>query len=178
MPTAVPDAFVIDVEPRRDERGLFARTWCRRELAAQGLSTSLEQISLSFNPRKGTLRGMHYQAPPHEEVKVVRCTRGAIYDVIVDLRWSSPAFRQWFGVELNADNRRMLYIPEGLAHGFLTLAPDTEVSYQISREYVPEAARGVRWDDPAFGIDWPGTVAVISERDRSYPDFDAQSRQQ
>lgn len=173
IPTAIPDAFVVDVEPHRDERGLFARTWCRRELAAQGLSTSLEQISLSFNPRKGTLRGMHYQAPPHEEVKVVRCTRGAIYDVIVDLRSSSPAFRQWFGVELNEDNRRMLYIPERLAHGFLTLAPDTEVSYQISREYVPEAARGVRWNDPAFGIGWPSTVEIMSERDRTYPDFEA-----
>lgn len=171
IPLELPGACVIDVEPRRDARGLFARTWCRSELAAQGLSTAVEQCSLSFNPRTGTLRGMHYQAPPHEEVKIVRCTRGAIYDVIVDLRPASPAFRRWFGVELSADNRRMLYIPEGVAHGFLTLVPDTEVTYQMSQAYVAEAARGVRWDDPAFGIEWPAPVELISERDRSYADF-------
>lgn len=170
-PTTLPGAFVIELEPRRDPRGLFARTWCRRELAQQGLETAVEQCSLSFNPRAGTLRGMHYQAPPHGEVKIVRCTRGALYDVIVDLRPSSPAFRRWFGVELSADNRRMLYIPEGVAHGFLTLVPDTEVSYQMSRVHVPEAARGVRWNDPAFAIDWPAPVECLSERDRSYPDF-------
>lgn len=171
IPTELPDAFVIDVEPRRDERGLFARTWCRQELAAHGLNTAVEQCSLSFNPRKGTLRGMHFQAPPYEEVKMVRCTRGTIYDVIVDLRPSSPGFRRWFGIELSAENRRMLYIPEGMAHGFLTRAPDTEVTYQMSRAYVAEAARGVRWNDPAFGIEWPGPVEVISERDRSYADY-------
>jgi len=172
-PTPLPGAFVIDLELRRDERGFFARTWCREELAGQGLSTTLAQCSLSFNPHRGTLRGMHYQAPPHGEVKIVRCTRGAVYDVIVALRPSSPAYARWFGIELDAENRRMLYVPEGVAHGFLTLVPQTEVSYQISRPYVPQAARGVRWDDPAFGIEWPAPVELVSERDRSYPDFTA-----
>lgn len=170
-PAPLEGAVVIEAEPRHDERGLFARTWCRRELAAQGLSTALEQCSLSFSPRAGTLRGLHYQAPPHVEVKIVRCTRGAVYDVIVDLRPASPTFCRWFAAELSADNRRMLYVPEGMAHGFLTRAPDTEMYYQMSRAQAPEAARGVRWNDPAFGIAWPGPVELISARDRAYPDF-------
>ncbi len=164
-------AFLIDMEPRHDERGLFARAWCRREFEAHGLSTVIEQCNVSFNSKCGTLRGLHYQVAPHEEIKLIRCTRGAIYDVIVDLRPVSATFGRWFGTELTAENRRMLYIPQGMAHGFLTLRPDTEVYYQISVPYVAPAARGVRWDDPAFGIVWPGPVEVISERDRTFPDF-------
>src|SRR6478735_6768314 len=153
--TALPGAFIIDVERHQDERGFFARTWSGEEFRAHGLSDQLTQCSLSFNHRKGTLRGMHYQAAPHGEIKLVRCTAGAIYDVIVDLRPDSPAFRHWVGVELTADNRRMLYIPDGCAHGFQTLQPASEVFYQITGPYVPDAGRGVRWNDPAFGIDWP-----------------------
>ncbi len=173
--TPVPGAFVVDPEPTGDERGLFARVWDRKELAARGLSTAIEQCSVSFNPRRGTLRGMHYQAPPHGETKMVRCTRGAVYDVIIDVRADSAARRRWFGIELTAENRRMLYIPKGVANGFLTLKDDTEVYYQISAPYVADAARGVRWNDPAFGIVWPETVDVISERDRRYPNFGHES---
>ena len=169
--TALPGVLIIDIEPLHDARGFFARTWCRRELAARGLSGEIEQSSLSFSPRRGTLRGMHYQAAPHEEIKLVRCTRGAIYDVAVDLRPDSPAFRSWTATELTAENRRMLYFPKGVAHGFLTLQDDTEVQYQMSHPYVAAAARGVRWNDPAFGIVWPARVEVISERDGGYPDF-------
>lgn len=167
----ISGAFVIDREPIRDERGYFARVWAREEFAARDLTTTIEQCSVSFNPRRGTLRGMHYQTAPHEEVKLVRCTRGAIYDVIIDLRAGSPNFGQWFGVELSADNGRMLYIPKGCAHGFLALKNDTEVYYQMSYPQVPEAARGVRWNDPAFGIVWPAAPEVISERDKNYPDY-------
>lgn len=169
--TPLPGAYVVDTEPLRDERGWFARTWCRRDFAAQGLETAIEQCSVSFSPARGTLRGMHYQSAPHAETKVVRCTRGAIYDVIVDLRADSSAYCRWFGIELTAENTRMLYIPKGFAHGFLTLKEDTEVYYQMSDAYVADAARGVRWDDPAFNIVWPAAVRVISERDRHYPAF-------
>lgn len=172
--TPLAGAYVIDIEPISDERGFFARTWDRGESAARGLSAVVEQCSVSFNPKRGTLRGLHYQAAPHAEVKLIRCNRGAVYDVIVDLRRASGTFRQWFGIELTAANRRMLYIPKGMAHGFLTLSDDTEVYYQMSDPYVAPAARGVRWDDPAFGIDWPRRVEVISERDRRYPDFTAE----
>lgn len=169
--TPLAGAFVIDIEPMHDERGFFARTWCRQEFAAHGLHTATEQMSISFNRRKGTLRGMHFQMPPHEETKLVQCVRGSIYDVIVDLRKTSVTFAKWFGIELTSENRRMLYIPQGFAHGFLTLEDDAEVSYRMSQKYVPEAARGFRWNDPAFGIVWPEEVEMISERDRRYPDF-------
>lgn len=167
---ALAGAFVVEIDPRRDERGFFARTFCRDEFRAHGLCDDFPQCSVSFNQKRATLRGMHYQEPPHAEVKLVRCTQGAIHDVIVDLRPGSPTLRKWVAVELSAANRRALYIPEGLAHGFLTLEDETEVYYQISRPHHPEAARGVRYDDPAFGIRWPVPPAVIALRDRSYPD--------
>lgn len=170
-PTALAGACMIDIEPVPDERGFFARSWCREEFVRHGLNPDLAQCSISFNKKRGTLRGMHYQAKPHEETKVVRCTRGAIYDVIVDLRPESPTFRKWIAVELSADNRRMLYVPPGFAHGFQSLVDGTEVFYQISTFYRPESARGVRWNDPAFGIEWPVTERIISDKDRQYPDF-------
>jgi dTDP-4-dehydrorhamnose 3,5-epimerase len=169
--TVLKGAFVMEPERIVDERGFFARTWCRSEFEAHGLNPNLVQCNISFNEKKGTLRGMHYQVTPRAEAKLVRCTAGAIYDVIVDLRPDSGTFKQWTGVELNADNRRMLYIPEGLAHGFLTLSDDAEVFYQMSEVYSAEHTRSVRWNDPAFGIQWPDEVLVISVRDRSYPDF-------
>lgn len=169
---ALPGVYFIDIEPLEDERGFFARVWCRDELERKSLASDLAQMSLSFNRRKGTLRGMHYQAAPHEEVKLVRCTRGAIYDVLLDLRRDSPTFRQWISAKLTAENRRTLYVPKGIAHGFQTLADDTEILYQISEFHHPESARGVRWDDPAFEIDWPDRRPILSERDVSYPDFD------
>jgi dTDP-4-dehydrorhamnose 3,5-epimerase len=168
--TKVAGAYLIEPEPIADERGFFARTWCREEFAAHGLNPSLSQANISFNHRKGTLRGLHLQQAPYEEAKLVRCTRGAIWDLALDLRPGSPTHRAWFGAELSDANRAMLYVPEGCAHGFLTLTDDAEVAYQMSSPYVPEAARGVRFDDPAFGIEWPGEVVVINERDRSYPD--------
>ncbi len=172
FPTDLPGAWRVEIEPLGDERGFFARTFCRREFGAAGLATELAQCSLSFNPRTGTLRGLHYQAAPHEEAKLVRVTRGSVWDVIVDLRPDSAAYRRWFGLTLSADNRAALYVPPGLAHGFLTLEPETEVLYQISEFHHPESARGVRWDDPAFAIAWPAAPQVIGERDRGYPDFE------
>ena len=169
--TRVAGAFLIEPEPIADERGFFARTWCHDEFEARGLNPRLAQCSISYSRRKGTLRGLHYQAAPHEEVKLVRCTRGAIWDVAVDLRPDSPTFKSWFGTELRDDNHAMLYIPEGCAHGQLTLTDDAEVLYQMSVPFEPTAARGVRWDDPAFGIEWPGEVRVINQRDRTYPDL-------
>jgi dTDP-4-dehydrorhamnose 3,5-epimerase len=171
--TAVAGAFVIEVEAQRDERGFFARVWCEQELARHGLDPALAQAGISFNRRAGTLRGLHFQAAPHEEVKLVRCTRGAIHDVVLDLRVDSPSAGKWAAVELTADNRRSLYIPKGVAHGFQTLTDETEVLYLLSVPYVPGAARGVRFDDPAFGISWPREVTLISERDASWPDFAA-----
>ena len=171
--TRIGGVWVIRPDRIEDERGFFARTWDHDEFAARGLSASVAQCSISFNRRRGTLRGLHYQEAPHEESKLVRCTSGAIFDVAVDLRPDSPTFRGWVGVELSADNRLALYIPEGCAHGFLTLEDAAEVHYQMTKHYVPDAGRGVRWDDPAFGIEWPGEVAVISERDRTYADFGA-----
>jgi dTDP-4-dehydrorhamnose 3,5-epimerase len=165
-------AFLIEPERITDERGFFARIWCRDEFAAHGLNPALAQANVSFNHRKGTLRGMHYQAAPHQEAKLVRCTRGAIWDVVLDLRPGSPTYRAWTGAELSDANRAMLYVPEGCAHGFLTLTDAAEVAYQMSVSYAPDAARGVRYDDPAFGIEWPGAVMVISQRDASYPDVD------
>jgi dTDP-4-dehydrorhamnose 3,5-epimerase len=169
--TGIHGVLVIEPERHEDERGFFARTWDPDEFAERGLNPELAQCSISFNRAPGTLRGLHYQAAPHEEAKLVRCTSGAIFDVAVDLRPDSSTFRDWFGVELSAENRLALYVPEGCAHGFLTLADDSEVHYQISQAYAPDAGRGVRWDDPAFAIRWPGDVVVINERDRSYPDF-------
>ena len=170
-PTPIEGAFVIDVEPIADERGFFALSWSPREFEARGLTARLAQCNISFNPARGTLRGLHYQAQPHEEAKLVRCTAGAVFDVLVDLRRGSPTFRRWVGHELTATNRRMLFVPEGCAHGYLTLADDSEVFYQVSAEYVPALARGVRWDDPAFGIEWPEAPRVMLERDRGYSDF-------
>ena len=170
-PTALEGAFVIEPEPAADTRGLFARTWCRRELEARGLETAIAQCSTSFNKRKGTLRGMHYQAAPFAETKIVRCTRGSIHDVIIDLRPQSATFTHHVAVVLTAEDRKALYIPVGFAHGFQTLEDDTEVLYQISEFYSPEHSRGVRWDDPAFQIAWPPDDRTMSERDRSYPDF-------
>jgi len=170
--THLAGVFVVDIERRSDERGFFARTWCRDELEARGLVTALSQCSVSLNARAGTLRGMHYQAAPHEETKLVSCPRGAIYDVVLDLRPSSPTYRRWFAAELTQENLRALYVPAGCAHGFQTLAPDTLVQYQISARYSPAHARGVRWNDPAFGIDWPSGERVLSARDATYGDFD------
>jgi dTDP-4-dehydrorhamnose 3,5-epimerase len=169
--TGLQGAVIVDVEPHADERGFFARSWCTREFSERGLNPSVVQCNVSGNTAKGTLRGMHYQVAPHEEVKLVRCTKGAVYDVIIDLRPSSPTFLQHVGVELTADNHRALYIPEGFAHGFMTLHDDSEVFYQMSAFYEPTTARGVRWNDPIFGINWPLPVSVISARDREYPDF-------
>jgi dTDP-4-dehydrorhamnose 3,5-epimerase len=169
--TQLAGAYIIDPERIEDARGFFARTWDRHEFEARGLNTNLAQCNISYNTRRGTLRGMHYQAAPHAETKLVRCTSGAIYDVIVDLRPSSPTLRQWLAVELSAANRRMLYIPEGFAHGFQTLADHSEVFYQMAAFYASGYARGVRWNDPAFGIVWPETPQVISARDQVYPDF-------
>jgi dTDP-4-dehydrorhamnose 3,5-epimerase len=169
--TPLRGAFVIEPEPIEDGRGLFARTWCRRELEANGLETRLAQCNTSFNKRKGTLRGMHYQLPPAAETKIVRCTRGALYDVIIDLRPDSATFTRHFATVLTADNRRMLFVPTGFAHGFQTLEDETEIFYQMSEFYSPEHARGVRWDDPIFGISWPDDERTMVERDRSYPDF-------
>ena len=170
--TDLTGVFEIRVEPHSDERGFFARTWCPNEFGAQGLNTNLAQCSLSYNLRKGTLRGMHYQISPFTEAKVVRCTRGAIYDVVLDLRPDSATFKNWISVVLTSDNRNMIYVPERCAHGFLTLEDASEVFYQISEFYHPESARGVRWDDPAFKIHWPEPVEVISDRDRTYPNFE------
>jgi dTDP-4-dehydrorhamnose 3,5-epimerase len=169
--TKLLGAFVIEAERFEDERGFFARTWCQREFKAHGLNPRLVQCSISFNKKKGTLRGMHYQVAPFEEVKLVRCTKGAIYDVIIDLRPESPTFKRYIAIVLSADNRKMLYIPERFAHGFQTLEDNTEVFYQMSEFYAPEGTRGVRWNDPTFAIEWPHAVRVIIERDRNYPDF-------
>jgi dTDP-4-dehydrorhamnose 3,5-epimerase len=169
-PAPIEGAFVIKTEPVEDERGFFARTFCQDEFRERGLDPCVAQSSISFSSRRGTLRGMHLQAPPHQESKLVRCTRGAIYDVILDLRAGSPTFRRWWGVELTPGSGQLLYVPEGVAHGFQTLEPDTEVSYQMSHAYVPESATGVRFDDPAFGIEWPLKVTAISAVDRARAD--------
>lgn len=168
---ALPGAFVLEPELLEDERGFFARAFCRREFTERGLEPAVAQCSLSFNRRRGTLRGMHYQAAPGEEAKLVRCSRGAIHDVIVDARPSSATFGRHAAVELSADNRLALYVPPGVAHGFQTLADDTELYYQMSEEYAPELARGFRHDDPALGIEWPLPATVMSERDRELPPF-------
>jgi dTDP-4-dehydrorhamnose 3,5-epimerase len=169
--TKLAGVFEIQIEPHSDARGFFARSWCEQEFKDKGLNSMLVQCSISVNTRKGTLRGMHYQAAPFQETKVIRCTQGSIYDVVLDLRPASVTFKDWIGVVLTAQKRNMIYVPAGCAHGFLTLENDAEVFYQISESYHPESARGVRWNDAAFRIDWPEKVDVISERDGNYPDF-------
>jgi dTDP-4-dehydrorhamnose 3,5-epimerase len=163
--------YVIEPQRIEDDRGFFARTFCEEEFAAHGLKPHFVQCNISFNARKGTLRGMHFQAEPHAEAKLVRCTQGAIFDVAVDLIKDSPTYLQWKGFELSAENRRMLYLPEGYAHGFQTLADNCEVFYQMSENYHPASARGARWNDPAFAIVWPLQSPIISARDAGYPDF-------
>ena len=173
LPTPLAGAYLVELEQRVDERGFFARSFCQEEFEAKGLNPRIAQTNVSFNKRRGTLRGMHYQAAPYAEAKLVRCTQGAIWDVIVDLRPDSPSFKRWHGVELSAANRRALYVPEGFAQGFQTLADDSEVHYLMSQFYRPEAARGLRWDDPAFGIAWPIADPQLSDRDRGLPHLGA-----
>jgi dTDP-4-dehydrorhamnose 3,5-epimerase len=167
--TKIPGAYIIDLEKRVDERGYFARTWCRKEFEDAGLTVEFVQANVSTNPQAGTLRGLHYQKVPFSEAKLVQCVRGTIYDVIVDLRPGSKTFRQWLGVELTAESRRMLFVPEEFAHGYQTLQADSEVSYLVSHVYVPNAGAGVRYDDPALGITWPRPVTRISAQDTSWP---------
>jgi dTDP-4-dehydrorhamnose 3,5-epimerase len=169
--TKLKGAFIIELERLEDERGFFARSFCQKEFEERGLNPCIVQCNVSYNKNRGTLRGMHYQTAPYEEVKLVRCIRGAIYDVAIDLRKDSPTLKQWIAVELTAENHRMLYIPEGFAHGFQTLKDNTEVFYQVSAFYHPESDKGVRWNDPAFRIVWPDDIRVISDRDRKCPDF-------
>jgi len=169
--TPLLGAYVVDMEPVFDERGYFARSFCREEFLTRGLNPDVVQCNVSFNAGSRTLRGMHYQLPPHAEEKLVRCTRGTVHDVILDLRPGSPTRLSWFALELSAANGRMLYIPEGFAHGFMTLENDSEVFYQMSRAYAPGYARGIRWNDPLFDVPWPHRPLVISDKDRAYPDF-------
>ena len=169
--TELKGAFIIEPERNEDDRGFFARTWCQQEFAARGLNERVVQCSISFNRRRGTIRGMHFQEVPHAEARLVRCTHGAIYDVIVDLRRESSTFARWIAVNLTAEEHNMIYVPEGFAHGFQTLRDDTEVFYQISEFYHRESARGVRWDDPKFQIQWPLMPTVISDRDQSYRNY-------
>jgi dTDP-4-dehydrorhamnose 3,5-epimerase len=169
--TKLAGAFLIEAERLEDERGFFSRTWSQREFEQQGLSSRLVECNISFNRKRGTLRGLHYQAPPHGQAKLVRCTMGAVFDVILDLRPNSSTFRHWVSAQLSADNRAMLYVPEGFAHGFQTLEDDSEIFYQMSQYYAPESSRGVRWNDPAFGVTWPEDNRFINARDREYPDF-------
>ena len=174
VPTKLEGAYVVEPERHEDERGFFARTWSREEFAAHGFVPELAQCSISRNTKAGTLRGMHFQTPPYEEAKLVRCTAGVIFDVIIDLRPRSSTYTDWFACELAAETGSALYIPKGCAHGFQTLVDSAEVFYMISDAYVPEAASGVRWDDPAFGIEWPSAERrVVNERDRSWPDYSA-----
>jgi len=170
--TPLSGAYVIEIEKHEDERGFFARSWCAREFAAKGLDPHLVQCNVSFNKRKGTLRGLHYQIFPHGEVKLVRCTKGSLYDVIVDLRKDSPTFLKWFAVELTAGNHKMLYVPRRFAHGFQTLEHDTEIFYQMSEFYEPTASKGIRWNDPRLGINWPDVGRVMSQKDQVYPNIE------
>jgi dTDP-4-dehydrorhamnose 3,5-epimerase len=171
-PTPLPGAWLIDLERRGDARGFFARVFCEQEFAGRGLVTHFVQVNNSLSAERGTLRGLHYQLPPRSETKLVRCVRGALWDVILDLRPASPAFGQWFGVELTAENRRMLYVPKGCAHAFMTLADQTETFYFADEFYAPVLERGVRWDDPRFAVRWPLEPQVLSEKDRAWRDFD------
>ena len=170
-PTKLQGAYILEVKKIEDERGFFGRSWCKRELEAQGLNADVVQANVSYNKVKGTLRGMHFQKAPHQETKLVRCTRGAIYDVIIDLRPDSPTYKQWIGVELTESNYRMLFVPEDFAHGFITLEDNTEVTYQVTQYYTPGAEGGIRWNDPAFNIEWPIEPVVVSGKDQAHSDF-------
>jgi dTDP-4-dehydrorhamnose 3,5-epimerase len=171
--TEIKGVFIIEPQKHQDERGFFARAWCQKEFLNNGLSGHVAQVNTSYNKRKGTLRGMHYQQAPYEEIKLIRCTAGAIYDVVVDIRPNSATYMRWLGVELTSSNYRMLYVPENLAHGYQTLEDDSEVTYQVSEFYTPHAEAGIRYDDPVFGIRWPVETTSISEKDLNWPDFTA-----
>ncbi len=169
--TELRGAYVLELEMRGDERGFFARTWCRQEFEDHGLVAEVVQQNTSVSRFRGTLRGMHFQAAPDQETKLVRCTKGALYDVIIDLRPESPTYKKWLGVELNEDNYRMFYVPRDFAHGFLTLSDNTEATYLVSAFYAPQSEGGIRYDDPAIGIQWPAAISTISDKDASWPDF-------
>src|SRR5688572_17796333 len=169
--TKIKGAFVVDIKRIQDERGFFGRAFCQHEMKQHGLNEVVAQTNLSHNPTRGTLRGLHYQDAPHEESKLVRCTRGSLFDVLVDLRKGSPTYCQWFGITLTADSFTMLYVPEGCAHGFLTLEDNTDIMYQVSNFYAPGAEKGLLWNDPAFGIQWPMEPTIISDKDRNQPLF-------
>jgi dTDP-4-dehydrorhamnose 3,5-epimerase len=175
--TGLPGAYVIEPEPKADHRGFFGRIWCEDEMSGHGLSTRIVQTNVGFSHRKGTLRGLHYQVPPHAEVKLLRCTRGRVFDVIVDLRSGSPTYRKWFGTELSDTNHKMMYVPEGFATGYLTLEDNSEIYYHTSHRFAAQSASGVRYDDPAFGIEWPGEITVISDQDKAWQDLAARSEQ-
>jgi len=170
--TKLEGAYIIEIEKHGDERGFFSRSWCNKELEDHGLNSKMVQANIGFSLKKGTLRGLHFQMPPYQEVKVVRCTMGAIFDVIVDLRPDSPTYKQWVSVELNSENRKMIYVPEGFAQGYVTLTDNTEMCYNTSQFYAPDFARGVRYDDPSFSIKLPIDVTVISKADKSWPDYE------
>lgn len=174
-PTELSGAYLVDPRRREDERGFFARTFTVADFQAHGLRIDIDQAAISYNRRRGTLRGLHFQATPHAQAKLVRCTQGAVHDVIVDLRPGSATRARWFACELSAENRRLLYVPEGFAHGFLTLDDDTEVAYQIAGAWRPESERGARFDDPAFGIVWPFAPSLLSERDRCFPSWNGEA---
>ncbi len=171
--TSVHGAYIIDVNRIGDDRGFFGRLWCEKEMAEQGLVPTIKQSNVGFSPYKGTLRGLHYQKSPHQEVKIIRCTRGIVYDVVVDLRPDSSTYCKWFGTELTEDNTSMLYIPEGCATGYLTLADNSEITYTASEFYAPDHAAGVKYDDRAFGIQWPGEIKILSDNDMNWPEFQA-----
>ena len=174
--TALLGAYIIEPERLEDHRGFFGRIWCNNELKQKGLQHKLAQSNVGFSYRKGPMRGLHFQKAPHAEVKIVRCTRGAIFDVIVDLRPESPSYKRWFGVQLDEENRKMIYVPEGFAQGYITLAENTEIYYHTSEFYNPSSAIGIRYNDPEFGIVWPTEITVISEQDREWPDYQSRSR--
>jgi len=169
--TKLKGAFIIEIEKLEDDRGFFARSWCRKEFESHGLTAGVVQANVSYNHQKGTLRGMHYQIEPYQECKLIRCTRGAVYDVIIDLRPDSPTYKQWTGVELTADNYTMFFVPQDFAHGFQTLMDETEITYQVSQFYTPGSEKGIRFDDRSFNIQWPLDVTIISDKDRTWPDF-------
>ena len=169
--TKLKGAFVVEIEKLADDRGFFARSSCQKEFEVHGLTARVVQANVSFNFKKGTMRGMHYQIAPHQECKLVRCTRGAVHDVIIDLRPESPTYKQWVGVELTADNYTMFFVPEDFAHGYITLVDNTEITYQVSQFYTPGSEKGIRFNDPTFNIQWPLDVSVISDKDRDWPDF-------
>ncbi|MDN5203117.1 dTDP-4-dehydrorhamnose 3,5-epimerase [Fulvivirgaceae bacterium BMA10] len=169
--TKLKGAFIIELDQLKDERGFFARSWCKKEMEDHGLNANVVQSNVSYNIEKGTLRGLHYQKDPYQETKLVRCTRGALYDVIIDLRKDSPTYMEWIGVELTAENYKMLYVPQDFGHGFITLEDQTEATYQVTQFYTPGAEGGIRWDDPAFNIEWPISPKVVSDKDQSHPDY-------